>query len=72
MKKIIKINDQWIEDVVPGFHVLSISGREVMTHEVTTYRIPYQQGAKFIRSALPERDITVTFELLAPIRSSSN
>jgi predicted phage tail component-like protein len=66
MKKIIKINDQWIEDVVPGFHVLSISGREVMTHEVTTYRIPYQQGAKFIRSALPERDITVTFELLAP------
>lgn len=61
----IKINGTWLENVITGFRVLNVSGRESMSAEVESYKTGSRHGSGFLYRRYPERVITVTYQLLA-------
>lgn len=56
------VNGLWLEDIIKGFHILSSTGREVLTKEIITnqYR---RDGSVPDHTRFPERIINVKFIL---------
>lgn len=63
----IKFNGKWLEAQVPGFQVISVSGRELMSYDVNEKKIPGIDGASYTGSEIGSRDIEVTYRLCAPM-----
>ncbi|WP_067557250.1 distal tail protein Dit [Faecalibaculum rodentium] len=63
----IKFDGKWLEAQVPGFQVISVSGRELMSYDVNEKKIPGIDGASYTGSEIGSRDIEVTYRLCAPM-----
>lgn len=61
----LKINGQYIEDLIAGYRTLSVSGRESLSPELETYSTGTRDGATLKNKRYPERVITVKYRLLA-------
>lgn len=61
----VRINGKYLEDEIPGYRTLSVSGRETLNAEVSTRDKPKGSGAFYVSKRYPTRTITVTYQLLA-------
>lgn len=61
----LSIDGVWVEDVVPGYRTLYVSGRELLAQEITLKEVGARNGALFQRRRYPERVITVGYQLIA-------
>lgn len=61
----LKINGSYIEDEIDGYRTLSVTGREALSQELTTYTTGARDGEIMQRRRLPSRTITVQFQLIA-------
>ena len=59
----VKINGQYIEDVLPGYTTVITSGREGLPVELDTYSVGRADGEVLKSSRYPARTITVDFVL---------
>lgn len=61
----VKINGQYLEDVLDGYTTVITSGREGLQPELETYSVGVADGEKIKSSKYPARDIKVEFILKA-------
>ena len=55
----------YLEDEVPGYRTLSVTGRDSLEAEINEGDVGYNPGALFLNRKLPTRDIEVTYALVA-------
>ena len=61
----LQINGEYIENQIPGYRTLYVSGREVMESELIQDEVGISDGARFRRKRYPPRTITVGYMLKA-------
>jgi predicted phage tail component-like protein len=61
----LKINGAYIEDQIPGYRTLNVSGREALSPDVETYTTGVRDGSKIKSKRYPERIIVVKYQLIA-------
>ena len=61
----MNIDGQYLEDVVPGYRTLAVSGREALSAEVNILDAGRADGAQYNYKRYPERVITITYQILA-------
>lgn len=61
----MKINGQYIENLISGYRTLHVSGRELLGSEITDLEIGNSDGSRYQSKKYPPRSITVTYQLLA-------
>ena len=61
----LQFNGQWLDQVIPGFRTLNVSGREMIETEITDLQIGTANGSKYRRKRYPSRFITVKYQLIA-------
>ncbi|MGV3235329.1 distal tail protein Dit [Latilactobacillus curvatus] len=61
----LAINGKYLDEVIPGFNTLTVSGRELLTRSVTTKKVGNSDGEIFMDSTHPTRTITVKFQLVS-------
>ena len=59
----LKINGEYIEDLIPGYLTLYTSGRELLECEIATQVIGNKDGADYRGKRYPSRTITVGYQL---------
>ena len=61
----LMINGEFIESLIPGYRTLTVSGREALSPELTTYETGISDGSMLQNKRYPARIITVTYQLIA-------
>lgn len=61
----LKINGEYIENLIPGYRTLTVSGREALAPEVYTFETGIRDGSGLSSKRYPARIITVTYQLVA-------
>lgn len=61
----LKINGAYIENKITGYRTLTVSGREALSPELTTYETGARDGSTLQSKRFPARVITVRFQLIA-------
>lgn len=61
----IKFNGVWLDEVIPGYRTLQVSGRESMASEITDTDVDSRDGNIYQYTRYLPRTITVVFQLLA-------
>lgn len=61
----VKIDGQYIEDILPGYTTVITSGREAMSLGISTYSVGVSDGEVIKSTRYPARTITVEFALHA-------
>ena len=61
----LKLNGEYIENLIPGYRTLNVMGREAMSKELETVETGVRDGAKRKYRRYPGRYITVTYQLIA-------
>lgn len=61
----LQINGDFIEVLVPGYRTLTVSGRELLSPELTSYETGSRDGATLKQKRIPARIITVKYQLIA-------
>lgn len=61
----LKINGEYIENLIPGYRTLHVSGREALSPEVDSYETGIRDGSMIKSKRYPARIITVTYQLIA-------
>lgn len=61
----LQINGIWLEEAVPGYRTLAVTGREMMSAEVEETDISGADGSHYLRKRFPSRILTVTYRLEA-------
>lgn len=59
------INGEYIENLIPGYRTLSVSGREALSPELNTYETGSRDGSTLKNRRYPARTITVQYQLIA-------
>ena len=62
----LKFNGAYLEDIVPGYRTLTVSGRETISVKITNLQSDTRDGARYQRKRYEPRTIIVTYQLLAP------
>lgn len=57
----VKINGQYIEDIISGYVTQKATGRKSLERELDTYSVGVTDGEKFKASRFPSRSITVEY-----------
>lgn len=60
----LKINGEYIENLIPGYRTLTVEGREALSPEVATYKTGIRDGSLMSGKRYPARTIRVTYRLL--------
>lgn len=60
-----KINGTYLEDSVPGYRTLSVSGRELLDSEINLLSIQGVSGEEFLGKRRPTRNIVVKYSINA-------
>lgn len=61
----LEFNGKYIEEIIPGYRTLHVSGREMIGNELTDMEVGITDGSRYqYRRYLP-RTITVTYQLMA-------
>lgn len=61
----LKINGEYIEDLISGYRTLNVSGREALSPDVMSFTTGVRDGSRLKSKRYPERIITVTYQLIA-------
>ena len=61
----IKFNGVWLDEVIPGYRTLQVSGRESTTSEITDTDVDSRDGNIYQYTRYLPRTITVVFQLMA-------
>ena len=61
----LKINGEYIENIVQGYRTLAVQGREALSPEVSTIETGIRDGSKVQNKRFPARTIIVTYQLSA-------
>jgi predicted phage tail component-like protein len=61
----MKINGNYIENIIPGYRTLSVSGRESLSAELNTYETGVRAGSSVKSRRYPAREIIVKYQLVA-------
>lgn len=61
----LKINGEYIEDIVPGYRTLTVSGREALSPEIDAYETGVRDGSVLKSKRYPARTIIVQYQLIA-------
>lgn len=61
----LQINGEYIENIIPGYRTLNVSGREALSKELTTFETGTSDGETVQNMRYPARVITVAFQLIA-------
>ena len=62
----LQINGIYIEQAIPGYQTLNVSGRELLDTEVEELKIGKTDGARYLGKRFPSRVITIKYQLVAP------
>lgn len=60
----LKINGDYIENLIPGYRTLQVLGREALTAELMTYETGVRDGSTVASKRYPARYITVKYQLI--------
>lgn len=60
----LKINGDYIEDLIPGYRTLTVEGREALSREIEGYEVGIRDGSEMKGMRYPARTIRVTYQLL--------
>ena len=61
----LKINGNYIENIISGYRTLNVSGRESLSPELNTYETGTRDGSRLKSKRYPARTITVKYQLKA-------
>lgn len=61
----LQINGRFIEEIIPGYRTLSVSGREGLSRELDYYETGARDGSTVKRKRYPAREIVVRYQLIA-------
>ena len=61
----LQINGEFIEDLIPGYRTLHVSGREALSPELDYFETGVRDGSQLKSRRYPARIITVTYQLIA-------
>lgn len=61
----LKINGEYIEDLIEGYRTLTVEGREALSPELSTYETGIRDGATLKGKRYPARTIKITYQLIA-------
>ena len=61
----LKINGQYIEELIPGYRTLKVSGRESLATELTLYQTGTRDGSRMKSRRFPARIIKVVYQITA-------
>lgn len=61
----LKFNGEYIENLIPGYRTLHVSGRELLGSEISDLEIGNSDGSRYQSKRYPPRTITITYQLLA-------
>ena len=61
----LKINGEYIENLIPGYRTLSVSGREALSPELNSYETGVRDGSSLKSKRYPARYIIVKYQLIA-------
>ncbi|WP_375180114.1 distal tail protein Dit [Enterococcus rotai] len=59
-------NGVFLENVVPGYRTLNVTGRELAATEIQSYQLGIRDGMRHVYARIPDRELTVKYELNAP------
>lgn len=58
-------NGKFLEEVVPGYQTLAVSGRELASTEVQSYQLGIKDGKRHVYARIPDRTLTIKYRLEA-------
>lgn len=61
----LKINGEYIENLISGYRTLNVSGREALSPEVSTYETGVRDGSTLKNRRFPSRIIVIKYQLVA-------
>ena len=61
----LNFNGKYFEQEIPGYRTLYVSGREVLSAEITDTETGTANGTRYQRKRYPPRTITVGYQLIA-------
>ena len=61
----LKINGEYIENLVEGYRTLHALGREALSPELETYSVGVRDGEKLKSKRFPPRTIVVPYQIKA-------
>lgn len=61
----LNFNGVYLENEIPGYRTLYVSGREVLSAEITDTEMGTSDGTRYQRKRYPPRTITVGYQLIA-------
>lgn len=61
----LKINGKYIENLIPGYRTLNVSGREALSPELVTFETGARDGSTIKSKRYPARIIIVKYQLIA-------
>ena len=59
------INGTWLDEAIPQYRTLAVSGRELLPIDWDTYTAGTADGSHFNKKRIPERTITVKYQITA-------
>lgn len=60
----LQLNGEYLEDIIPGYRTLTVSGREALNKVIKSFETGIRHGTTLQSSRYPERIITVTYQIL--------
>ena len=61
----LQINGEYIENLIPGYRTLNVTGREALSPELESFTTGIRDGSKLKSKRFPERIIGVTYQIKA-------
>ena len=61
----LKLNGEYIENQIDGYRTLYVTGREILSQEITTYEAGIRNGSELSNRRYPARTIIVGYQLIA-------
>lgn len=61
----LRIDGEYIENLIPGYRTLHVTGREALSPELSTYETGARDGSTLKSKRYPARTIIVTYQLIA-------
>lgn len=61
----LRINGNYIENLIPGYRTLSVSGREALSPELSTFETGARNGSTLKSKRYPARKITVKYQIVS-------
>lgn len=61
----LEFNGEYIEEMIPGYRTLHVSGREMIGNELTDMEVGITDGSRYQHRRYLPRTITVTYQLMA-------